>query len=380
MDIIQRPAVRVAVSDGFKTIMKEGNGTVVVTTTKPTTALPRKCSCKPRIAVRGVNLAGGEFGNWDTGHSNRVPGVHGQEYKFSSLETIQYFMERGVRHFRVPIRWERVQPTLGADLLADEINRIKELIQKVRLCGGRVVLDVHNYGRYALVGGDNIRRVAGIDEVVNGNILVRREHFGDLWKRLSWQFKNDATVVAYGLMNEPHDQPSDWRAVSQLAVDQIRSNQDPKMILVGGVAWSHAHEWPLVNGRRPWIRDALENVVYEAHCYFDDDHSGKYAKTYQQELNADPNLPNRAAARVLPFIGWCRANNARGIIGEYGVPGDEPGWLTLMDEFLGILDDASMSSFYWAAGDFWPVTYRLSVQPDDPFTSDKPQLAHLRRS
>ena len=54
------------------------------------------------------------------------------------------------------------------------------------------------------------------------------------------------------------------------------------MLLVEGYDWAGAQVWPQQNPV-PWIHDPAHNIRYEAHQYFDIDHSGTYSMTYDQE-------------------------------------------------------------------------------------------------
>jgi hypothetical protein len=71
------------------------------------------------------------------------------------------------------------------------------------------------------------------------------------------------------------------------------------------------------------------------------------------------------------------SNRVRGFIGEYAVPSNDVRWLSMMDNCLAILDEAGISSCYWAAGDIWAPDYGFSLQPLNNFAVDRPQLAHL---
>jgi endoglucanase len=206
---------------------------------------------------------------------------------------------------------------------------------------------------------------------------VRREHFADLWSRLAVAFGSHPAVEAYGLMNEPAGfKPGEWKLISQMAVEAIRRTGSNKVVLVAGDAYGGAHNWPSINGSEPWIKDPAKNIVYEAHAYFDKQHYGDDA-SYAAELKEDPNLANRAAQTLFPFVGWVLSNRVRGFIGEYAVPAGDVRWLSLMDNCLAILDEAGISSCYWAAGDYLPPDDHFSLQPLNNYTVDRPQLAHL---
>ena len=69
-----------------------------------------------------------------------------------------------------------------------------------------------------------------------------------------------------------------------------------------------------------------QRVVYEAHCYFDANGSGKYTLSYADELRADPRLAVRGVLRLREFLAWCRRNEVPGFLGEFGIPGADAGW------------------------------------------------------
>ncbi len=311
---------------------------------------------------RGVSLAGAEFGTDRPGFCNDAPGIAGRDYTYNREFLARSFCARGVSLLRLPFRWERLQPRLGQPLDPEELARLKKAVARAHKYGGEVILDVHNYGRYVLRHRGEIVP-AVIDESFGGEVPVRREHFADFWCRLSREFAAAPGVWAYGLMNEPHDMgPSDWKAISQAAVDAIRAEGDRTLILVSGDGWAAAHRFPEANGPRAWISDPADNVAYEAHCYFDHDHSGRYDWDYETEQARDPHLEMRGLVRLSPFVGWCRVNGVRGFLGEYGVPRDDPRWQGVLAPFLDALDRAGLDSCAWAAGE-WCGDYRLAVAP-----------------
>jgi endoglucanase len=326
---------------------------------------PKAAPAAAERARRGVALAGAEFGTDRPAFSNRNRGVHGQDFRYNGQRTYDHLAAQGVNLFRLPVRWERLQPTLGGPLDAGELNRLRAAVEKAAKVGGEAVIDLHNFGRY-VVEINGLPCECAINERVNGTTPVTADHFADLWRRLAREFKGSGGVYAYGLMNEPHDQ-SDWKAVSQVAVTAIRAEGDRTRVLVPGTDWSHAHRFAEANGSKAWITDPADNVLYEAHCYLDRDASGKYAMGYDAELAADPKLADRAKERLQPFVDWCRANNVRGFVGEFGVPTTDARWLPLVEQVVAVMDGADLGGCYWAAGEWWG-DYKLSVQPATPNT------------
>jgi uncharacterized protein (TIGR03437 family) len=203
----------------------------------------------------------------------------------------------------------------------------------------------------------------------------------NFWAQMAMVFKDEPTVVAYDIMNEPHDMGvANWNQISQKVVNAIRAVDSDKLIMVPGDSYSNATNWATYNGLTSWITDPANNFYYEAHEYFDSDYSGSYAETYDQELSVNPNLGNVGVERLAPFTQWCTNNNARCYVGEYGIPNTDARWLTVLDNFLSALDAAGMPGTYWAAGEWWAThgNSPLSVQPTNNFTTDVEQLQTLQ--
>ena len=258
-------------------------------------------------------MAGAEFGSQRPEFSNRDPGTHGRDYIYPSERTIAYFAEQGLGLLRLPIRWERLQPELGQPLLAAEVKRIHQVLHLAAEHGAHVILDLHNYARYRLVLSGRPRSVA-IDEQVGGERPVPRTALADLWRRMAEEFADSRAIAGFGLMNEPHDLgTSDWKAISQAAVDAVRSVDHDVTIFVSGDGWANAHRFEEVNGPKAWIDDPAGRTAYEAHCYFDADSTGQYRRSYAQELADDPQLADRGAKRLGVFLAWCRRNQGAGL-------------------------------------------------------------------
>ncbi len=332
---------------------------------------------KLKMGRRGVNICGAEFGV-DPSFHNGNPGRFGQAFTYNSERTVAYFATHGLGLIRLPFRWERVQPRLRNALDKAEVDRLALFIDWAQKHGASVILDLHNYGRYT-ISRDGRPIEARIDQTIAGHAGVTRADFADLWRRLANRFANRTTVVAYGLMNEPHDMAdSSWKAISQAAVDAIRATGDAKPIMVAGESYSNSEHFTKINGPKAWINDPSHNIIYEAHCYFDSDFSGSYRASYDDELLRDPALKLRGKKRIQPFLDWCARNRVQGIVGEYGVPGGDARWLELLPPFFAAIDQAGFDACYWAAGEWWGK-YPLSIQPGDDFRTPAPQLAAVAR-
>jgi len=224
------------------------------------------------------------------------------------------------------------------------------------------VLDLHNYGRYRLGGQGSVQEfVLDAPQGLGHGLLA--EHLTDLWLRLGQQVREHRALLAYGLMNEPHDMGGgSWHATSNRVVRALRGAGDRTWMWVAGDGWSKGHEWNQHNPSIPWVHDPLKRTAYEAHIYFDRDGSGRYQATFADELRVDAQLLLRGSERLETFVSWCRRGGVQGVIGEFGVPWFDPGWIPVLDRFLDSVKQERMTAVAWAGGNWWG-DYALSLQP-----------------
>ncbi|MDP6963751.1 MAG: cellulase family glycosylhydrolase, partial [Planctomycetota bacterium] len=225
----------------------------------------------------GVSIAGAEFGSDALSFCNESPGVLGKDYFHNEPWTYNWFQGEGVDLFRIPFRWERIQPVLGGPLNKVEIERITSILEWAHKKDVRVILDLHNFGRYKLRHQGEILG-AVINKKYQGEVLVKIEHLVDLWVRIIRACDSKSLEPwALGLMNEPHDMGfGNWRKISKKVVADIRASGSEHALLVAGDGWSSAENWKKNHGSKTWIDDPLDKIIYEAHVYFDFDGAGKY--------------------------------------------------------------------------------------------------------
>jgi hypothetical protein len=235
---------------------------------------------------RGVNSNGGDWGvpvkDVVTTFSNANPGTYGTTYTYDSQATYNYLASQGVKTVRLPFRWERVQPTVGGPLDAAEVGRIKAAVARAEAAGIGVILDVHNYGGYQLFDpaqGKGVRQPIG-------SAALPVSAFTDLWTKLAGAFTSTTGIVAFDVMNEPHDIPNGakaWEAASQAAVGAIRSTGEARTVIVPTYQWSTISQvW--ATHPKAWITDPANNLRYETHHYFDLDGGGTYSQPYSTVL------------------------------------------------------------------------------------------------
>jgi Ca2+-binding RTX toxin-like protein len=276
----------------------------------------------------GVNLSGAEFG--------KIGGAHGFAYIYPSASDIQYYTDRGVELFRLPVRWERLQPEANGELDKAELGRLSKFLNNAEALGAKVIIDIHNYGSYF---SNKI-----------GSPAVSNDQFANFWKKLATAVGGIDSVYGYDLMNEPNNMGGTdvWPKAAQAAVDAIRTVDMDTKIYVEGNSWAGAKNWAKNNASLD-IKDPADKIVYEAHLYFDRYASGTYRGTYDQE-GATPEMGAKA---IENFVAWLAERGAEGMIGEFAVPDDDPRWLPVLDNFLTAVRDAGLEATYWGAGPWW---------------------------
>ena len=109
-------------------------------------------------------------------------------------------------------------------------------------------------------------------------------------------------------MNEPNNMPSPstWPDAAQAAVNAIRTVDMNTPIIVEGDEWASSQYWQAYNANLN-ITDPANNIVYEAHQYFDNG-SGTYTETYAQS----GDTANTGVQEMSPFLQWLQQNNFKG--------------------------------------------------------------------
>ena len=310
----------------------------------------------PPPMMMGINLSAAAFG------TEVLPGVHGQHYIYPTPAYLDYYKARGIELIRFPFRWERIQPVLNGPLDSAELGRLNAFLDAVEQRGMRVILDMHNYARCT---------VAGTSYII-GTPQVPRSAYQDVWEKIAAQVKDRDCLWGYGIMNEPYGMGTyTWKDSAQYAVNGIRNHDTRHTILLPGDQYSGAHWWLTHSTNLLTVTDPANNLMFEAHQYFDNTNEGKYDGSY----DAEGATPHVGIQRIRAFVNWCQTNNVRGYIGEYGVPGADARWLTLLDNTLDYMAANQISGTYWAGGPMWD-DYPLSTEPR-VVHDEAPQMAAL---
>jgi len=299
----------------------------------------------------GVNLSGLEFGN-------AIPGVFNKDYTVPTNQEVDYFTSKGMNFFRLPFRWERLQPTLNGDFDSTYLGYIDSFVKYATGKGAYVLLDPHNYARYnnAIIGQG-----------------VPASAFGDFWNRLATYYKSNNRVV-FGLMNEPNTMQTElWLSDANVAITGIRSSGATQYIFVPGNAWTGAWSWD-----QTWygaanaqvmlgVKDSLNKTVFEVHQYFDSDHSGTSENCVSATVGSES---------LKVFTAWLKTNGFKGFLGEWA-GGRTATCYQAISDILNYMDDNSdvwLGWTWWSAGPWWG-DYIFALDPANG--ADRPQMQYL---
>jgi endoglucanase len=302
---------------------------------------------------RGVSLAGAEFAVDNFGSEAR--GTYGIDYIYPNQQEVDYFKAKGMNIIRLPFQWENLQPSLYGSFNTVELNRLKTFVNQTTAKGMNVLLDPHNYARF----------YTG----VIGSSKVPNSAFANFWTRLANQFKGNDKVF-FGLMNEPHDMPTEqWVSAANAAIAAIRRTGASNLILVPGNGWSGAFSW-----NNSWygtsnaqallkIRDPFNWYMIEVHQYMDSDSSGTTENCISTTIGAE---------RLGEFTAWLRQHNLKGFLGEFSAGRNEQCYQALDNMVAYVENNADVwrGWTYWAAGPWWGNNNSL-----EPVSGrDKPQM------
>ena len=297
--------------------------------------------------------------------------VHGKvntNYFYPDRKDLYYFKSQGARLFRFPFRWERVQHELNGELdLAQDVDSMKLTIAEAERLGMWVMPDMHNYCRYTTA--DGTQHLFGESDVLT------KEAFADVWRKLATEFKDFTNIWGYDIMNEPYGMDyADWKEYAQAAIDAIREVDTETPIVIEGCQYASASNWPTLSDDLKDLADPSDKLVFSAHCYFDNQSSGLYDGTYDEEVtNAQVHIN-----RLSKWVNWLKENNKQGILGEFGVPRDDARWLMMLDEVCAYLKENGVSGTYWVGGNGY-ANDEVSIQPVEDYTVERAQIRVLRQ-
>ncbi len=223
--------------------------------------------------VRGLNLAGGEFGMGSNGDGD-IGSINVQYTYHAGSGLWKTMKDRGFTHARFPFRLERLFNTDGSFNENDK-RLFLEGLSSARAAGMKVLLDPHNYGTLQINGNNSVLERSAFTQSLYNKMMRNLAQLAN---------ENSDIVDMIGLMNEPKNlDPKDWERQAQSALDAVRSAGFTGVIEVPTGYWQGVQDAPTIHPNGPWIDDPLDNIMYGVHHYFDRNHSGSYQRSYAED-------------------------------------------------------------------------------------------------
>jgi len=254
-----------------------------------------------------------------------------------------------------------VEIGLGAAFNETYFTEFSDAVKYITMKGSYALLDAHNYMRY---NDPSMQPQSGS---VIGNTSdpksATTESIAAFWGEMSTRFKSNPNVI-YGIMNEPHDMPTELVLKNdQAIIDAIRATGALQLILVPGNGFAGAQRWlnetcdidckPNADVLAA-IRDPLNNFAFDMHLYFDNDTSG----THEECTAAAPT-------NLLPVTTWLREHNYTAFLSEFGVGANAACFETLNNTLNHLEQNPEFIGWtYWSAGPLWG-DYFLSIEPNE---------------
>jgi endoglucanase len=343
----------------------------------------------------GVNLSGAEFGAVPTPGNL---GAYGSAYTYPTAAEVNYYMHKGMNVFRLPFRWERMQPTELGALSTAELARMDTFVNYATAQGATVIIEPHNFQRYYPDPNNFQQSAQGlVGSAVPDAALV------DFWTKLGGHYKDNGRVII-NLMNEPTTLPTEQLvATTNQVIAGIRSTGATNIIHVPGNAYTGAHSWTQNWYGTPnsvgmlGVVDPAKNIVFEVHQYFDFNSSGTASSSStnpQIGTASNPNNTNIGVERLTAFTNWLRTNDLRGFLGEFALPNDRFGdgskttgsavnrpriadeTLNAALNYIAANDDVWEGWAWWGGGPWWNSgSYMFGLGPsNNDYTDPAPSV------
>ncbi|GIW07994.1 MAG: hypothetical protein KatS3mg060_2799 [Dehalococcoidia bacterium] len=309
----------------------------------------------------GINLTGAEY------TPRSLPGVLGKDYVYpysgvttslypSGYQGLSYFRSKGLRLVRLPVRWERVQPVAFGPLSEADVAGIRRVLDEAASRQQQVIVELHNSDGYY-----GVKLSAG-----------QAGQFADVWQKLAGVLVGHPGLYGYELLNEPAELvggSGTWKVLAQAGLEGIRRVDRSAWVLIPGYQWQKASTWRTYN-EDLLLTDPSGKLLYAAHIYFDWDATGFHRYSY----DAGGAYPMIGVDRVRGYLEWLAEHRVQGIITEYGVVDHDPRWLTVLENFLRVVDSDPwvVGAVAWAAGPLWGTPRDLGLDPLNG--KDQPQM------
>jgi endoglucanase len=311
------------------------------------------------LILKGINLSG---------FSDR-----GQFYHPASHAQMDFYKAKGMNFFRIPIWWERLQPTLSAAFDAQVWSEVQDVITYGLSLGCTVMINNH------CMGG---RQVVGTGRKL-GDPQLPYAALADFWVRIAAVYKSEPRVW-FDLINEPESLPSHGHATPTDAlvtiynetIAAIRSEGAMNLIVLEGNGFNNAKAF----NQNPWynpgttpptsgaafaagIVDAASNWCVSCHNYPDAAHDGSGPAI-------DATILRTQFQNVMD---WSTATAIKVMCGEWSVIAADPNGQAVTTDYLDWFEANQDKVLVWSWWDGRETAWM--GEPPTIFSDEAPEDA-----
>ncbi|MFT3780455.1 MAG: cellulase family glycosylhydrolase [Nibricoccus sp.] len=199
------------------------------------------------VIHRGVNLS--HWLSQDFGWAPREAWI--------TENDIRYIARIGFDHVRLPIDEKELWSENGQPN-EPEFNRLLTAIEWCRKAKLRVIVDLHTVNSHHFnAANEGLSNTLWTDSKAQG-------HFLSLWRDLSARLKQlPVAEVAYEILNEPvADNDADWNKLVAKALQQIRSSEPSRVLIIGANRWQSPANVPALE-----LPAGDKNIILSVHTY-----------------------------------------------------------------------------------------------------------------
>jgi endoglucanase len=241
------------------------------------------------VSLRGINFTPYHYANWETKTEILNPNHHAKiDYRRVS--------EMGFNLIRMNLYYQifegddapYVYKQAGWDFLDENIAWARE------------------YNIHLILGMHVPQGATPSAESSFWTSTDNQSRFKALWRAIAERYHDEAMVIGYDLLNEPHtpSSPSEWSMLAQATIDEIRKVDQNHMVVVARLYGSGGASGPsdLYN----FLVDD-DNVLYSFHYYFPMNYTHQTAPW--TNLGDSGPYPNDSLPQFAGDLIWKNSNN-----------------------------------------------------------------------
>ncbi len=320
---------------------------------------------------RGINRAGAEYGDdWDGWTDNYY-------YTFPTFgalySELSYLNVKGFNTIRFPISWERLQHSLNGSLDTTYKNQVIAFVDQCVAQKFTVIVDLHCYGRYAEGVFTSGSQDSSFTQRQLGDGTLTFSHLADVWTKLATIFV-DYPLVAYDLMNEPHDlamTSETFFAGVQTVINAIRATGSTQLILVPNTRGSDIDHWTVYSPGDLVLGSGNGGALDSVAALAITDSANNYAFSVHAYKST---TANQWTTDMTTITSWANTNSKRLFMGEFGINHASGGASAALTTFLNFMSGYRHIWLGWTpwnleSGSNYNVTATYSYTVDGPLMS-----------